>query len=164
MDNYIVINGKKAELTEEQLKALGIVTEKKNPFARQSRKTPIYYISNKGQVELGVEVQDFHCNGLYKAANYCTDRNLLQQRAYRETLSRLLWRYSMEHDGDKIDWKKNDEWKYCIMFENDKNMYCVDCYRYLNNGCVYFHTNAIAENAIKEIIEPFMKEHPDFVW
>lgn len=35
-ENYIVINGKKAELTEEQLKALGIEPEKKrkNPFAK----------------------------------------------------------------------------------------------------------------------------------
>ena len=34
MDNYIVINGKKAELTEEQLEKLGIKVEKKrnNPF------------------------------------------------------------------------------------------------------------------------------------
>ena len=34
MENYIVINGRKAELTAEQLKALGIETEKKSPFDR----------------------------------------------------------------------------------------------------------------------------------
>ena len=35
-ENYIVINGKKTELTEEQLKQLGIEPEKKrkNPFDR----------------------------------------------------------------------------------------------------------------------------------
>lgn len=32
MENYIVINGKKAELTEEQLKQLGIEIEKKQSF------------------------------------------------------------------------------------------------------------------------------------
>jgi len=32
-NNYIVINGKKSELTEEQLKLLGIET-RKNPFER----------------------------------------------------------------------------------------------------------------------------------
>ena len=31
-ENYIVINGKKAELTAEQLKALGITPEKRKPF------------------------------------------------------------------------------------------------------------------------------------
>lgn len=35
--NYIVINGKKAELTEEQLRALGIEKEKNNPFERVNK-------------------------------------------------------------------------------------------------------------------------------
>ena len=34
MENYIVINGKKAELTEEQLVKLGIKIKKKTPFTR----------------------------------------------------------------------------------------------------------------------------------
>lgn len=36
-ENYIVINGKKAELTKEQLKALGIEAEPENPFAGSGR-------------------------------------------------------------------------------------------------------------------------------
>ena len=32
-ENYIVINGKKAELTEEQIKAFKKEAEEKNPFA-----------------------------------------------------------------------------------------------------------------------------------
>lgn len=43
MDNYIVINGKKAELTQEQLEKLGIVVEKKDPFAFSEDK---YYFIN----------------------------------------------------------------------------------------------------------------------
>lgn len=44
-ENYIVINGKKAELTEEQLKQLGIEPEKKrkNPFERVTGEK-YYYI------------------------------------------------------------------------------------------------------------------------
>ena len=34
MENYIVINGKRTELTEEQLKELGLIMEKKSPFER----------------------------------------------------------------------------------------------------------------------------------
>ena len=34
-DNYAVINGKRIELTDEQVKALGI--ERKNPFERVER-------------------------------------------------------------------------------------------------------------------------------
>ena len=32
------------------------------------------------------------------------------------------------------------------------------------NGCIYFYSKSIAQKAIEEIIRPFMKEHPDFIW
>ena len=152
MENYICINGKKAELTEEQLRKLGIELPKENPFKRLSKTKPFYFITNKGKVELGVEVQDFHCEQLYCAANYCTDKALMQQRALHETLSRLLWRYAMEHGGTgnfEIAWNgekfivQNCIWKY--------------------NGET-FSTNKVAEDAVKEIIKPFMKAHPEFKW
>ena len=158
MENYICINGKKAELTEEQMKALGIEITKRNPFKRVSNKTPFYYITNKGNVEYGVELRDFHCNGLYNVSNYCTDKSLMEQRALHETLSRLLWRYSMEHDGDKIA--------------------LSHCWGIAHSGCCYeakeiwghivgenvFYTKEIANNAIEEIVVPFMKAHPEFKW
>lgn len=163
MENYIVINGKKAELTEEQLKALGIVTEKKNPFTiSYDREDEYFFITSIGGVVSAtghVSRQDRYDN-----ANYCTDRNLLQQRAWHETLERLLWRYSMEHDGDKINWKNDDELKYYIYFNCANNKYAINFYRFIKGSDIYFHTKEIAENAIKEIVEPFMKEHPSFVW
>lgn len=163
MESYIVINGKKAPLTEEQLKMLGIETEKKNPFKKVENKN-YYAISSYGDVIcLHDDYTHYTHNANYKAANYCTDKNLMRQRAWHETLSRLLWRYSMKHDGDKIDWK-NNEWKYYIAFDNCRNEYTVDCYKTLNNGNTYFYSKDIAQNAIKEIVEPFMAEHPDFVW
>jgi hypothetical protein len=164
MESYIVINGKKAPLTEEQLKMLGIETEKKNPLKRCKYHERYYHIDCFGKVNEACEDKHKADVDLYEIANYCTDKDLLQQRAWRETLSRLLWRYSMEHDGDKIEWKNDYEWKYYIYFNCANNKYAIDFYRFIKGGDVYFHTKEIAENAIKEIIEPFMAEHPDFVW
>lgn len=163
-ENYIVINGKRAELTEEQLKQLGIEVNK-HPFERQPKNQPFYFITNKAKVEYGVEVCDFHCNGLFEVANYCTDKGTMEQRALHETLSRLLWRYSMEHNGDKIDWSNRDSKKYFIYYNNCSHKYGVDSrydYNFMTN--VFFYEYEIAESAIKEIVEPFMKEHPKFKW
>ena len=162
MTNYICINGKKAELTEEQMKALGIELPKTNPFERVRQRTPFYFITNKGKVEYGVEIGDFHCQGLYDAANYCTDKSLMEQRALHETLNRLLWRYSMEHDGDKINWNNiSDKW--AIYYEHDTKKHKVATWNTINYyGCIYFCTRKVAEAAIKEVIEPFMKAHPEF--
>ena len=156
MENYICINGKRAELTEEQLKALGIELPKVNPFQRVAKQRPFYFITYRGNVEYGVEITDFYCESLYNVANYCTDKKLIEQRALHETLNRLLWRYSMEHNGDKI----NPNAFYMIRYkENLSEVYCTSC-SYV--GDTKFYSREIAKAAIKEIIEPFMKAHPDF--
>ena len=164
MKNYICINGNKTELTEEQLKQLGIEIPKVNPFERANKRTPFYFITNKGKVEYGVEVADFHCNELHKVANYCTDKSLLEQQALHETLNRLLWRYSMEHDGDKIDWGNNDTFKWYVYHHSIKNTWHTDCVSYTHDSAIFFHSRATAEAAIEKIIKPFMKAHPEFKW
>ena len=162
MESYIVINGKKAELTEEQLKVLGI--KKKTPFSRADEGHCYYRMTTEGKIELEEELLSHMDNNLYNVANYCTDRDLLQQQAYRETLNRMLWRYSMEHDGDKIDWECDEE-KYNIYYDSElQKCRVADYMSWKTIGVVHFYTRETAANAIKEIVEPFMAEHPDFKW
>lgn len=164
MENYIVINGKKAELTEEQLKALGIEVKKESPFDRIDYGHYYYRVDTKGEICIEEELDSLLDNRLHNVANYCTDKELLQQQAYREILNRLLWRYSMEHDGDKIDWECYEE-KYNIYYDSELQKYRVaDYMSWKTIGVVHFYTRETAKNAIEEIIEPFMAEHPDFKW
>lgn len=168
MTNYICINGKKAELTEEQMKALGIEVPKANPFERQPKTKPFYFITNKGKVEYGVEIKDFHCQGLYDAANYCTDKAILEQRSLHEILNRLLWRYSMEHKRDTHEKSEAGQdvfysiAHYATDLFNDRDRFCVNAQCRGFGLEVYFDAKEIAEAAIKEIVEPFMKAHPEF--
>ena len=166
MTNYICINGKKAELTEEQMKALGIELPKaKNPFERANKRGTYYVINKYGHLEELHEGGDGLDNMALNIANYCTDRAIMEQRALHETLNRLLWRYSMEHDGDKIDWSCRNTKKYFIYYNHANGNYGIDSkYDYNFVTDVYFYRYEIAENAIKEIIEPFMKAHPEFKW
>ena len=161
MENYIVINGKKAELTEEQLKALGLETET-NPFEREIDKM-YYHIDSRGRIDTDLEMDSPYDNGRWEAANYCTDREMLQQQAYRETLNRLLWRYSMEHKGNEINWDDDTEKKYQILYNYHAHTWMASYNTYYQSlGAIYFVTQEIAESAIREIVEPFMAEHPDF--
>ena len=166
MENYICINGKKAELTEEQMKALGIELPKPNPFARVCNKANdfyhYYFITSYGTiaetVDHGFEQGNGNDDLRFRNANYCTDEELLKQRALHETLNRLLWRYSMEHDRDKID-KVNP-----VVIRVKDGYYSTYCTVLQYVGDVYFACHETANNAIKEIIEPFMKAHPEFKW
>lgn len=163
MENYICINGKKAELTEEQMKALGIGLPKASPFDRSiSANNKYYTIDSTGEI---FSTNDMHHSvdiWRYRTANYCTDASILEQRALHETLNRLLWRYSMEHDGDKIRWF-NDTFKHGIKRGADGtwNTYPTNANLF---GAPMFYTTTIAQNAIEEIVEPFMKAHPEFKW
>lgn len=163
MKNYICINGKKAELTEEQMKALGIELPKVNLFQRTGYGDTYYYIDEDGLVDVTVEYSDDYNDNCFNVANYCTDKSLMERRALHETLNRLLWRYSMEHDGDKIDWNNYQAQKYYIGYHHGSNTYDVKrAWMLIGLGDVYFYSREIAENAIEEVVKPFMAAHPNF--
>ena len=81
MENYIVINGKKAELTEDQLKALGIEVPKASVFDRRKEGEKYYFIDTRGDVESTHETGHPRDNDVYNIANYCADEALMKQRA-----------------------------------------------------------------------------------
>lgn len=162
MTNYICINGKKAELTEEQLKALGIELPKASPFERVKEDEIFYYIASTGEIGTTRECLNGFDTKCFISANYCTDKSLMEQRALHETLNRLLWRYSMEHDGNKITWNCSNNAKWYIYYSIVyKEWDVADAYTSFNID-IFFYSEEIALNAIEEIVKPFMEAHPDF--
>lgn len=172
MENYICINGKKAELTEEQMKALGIELPKDSPFDRAEMRKIYYYISPVGDVTSAHETEASFDKYCFDVANYCTDKEIMKQRVLHENLSRLLWRYSMEHKSNEIHKSAtNRTVKYGIGYWEPDDTWRIDGSGFHPTACArgyslepYFESEEIAQNAIKEIVEPFMAEHPDFVW
>lgn len=164
MENYIVINGKKAELTEDQLKALGIEVSKAkaNAFDRREKGEEYYYINYQGKVEYTCESNLSWDEDVYNIANYCTDKTLMEQRALHETLDRLLWRFSMANGGDKIDWNDFDSLKYAIFYDCNNKQFFIDGFYYSKYTNISFYNEKIAQRAINEVIKPFIAAHPEF--
>ena len=161
MDNYICINGKKAELTEEQLEKLGIELPKASPFERTEEGAKYFAIMQDGTVDWYYENIDEFNRRCFNAANYCIDESLMEQRALYETLNRRLWRYSMEHDGDKIDWDRDGK-KYYIFYNADSEKWSASSIYLSWDFGVFFYSLEIAKNAIKEVVIPFVEENPKF--
>ena len=167
MDNYICIDGVKVLLNDSQISELRAVLEKretkKNPlFERQSYGDEYYFINSIGEVGSSCDFTYDYDLTRYNNANYCTDEELLKQRALEEILARRLWRYSMEHGGDKIDWG-DGQCKYVIYYDTENDLfYTTSNITYQTINTTYFVDYKIALNAIKEVVEPFMKEHPGF--
>lgn len=168
MDNYIMIEGKKIPLTDEQVKTLKDTKvpggKQKSPFERAGHTQKYYFICDTGNVSYTVDIATLEDNRRFATANYCTDRKLMEQRALHEALSRLLWRFSMENGEVENPWDGvMAHWHiYCDtstqQFDTSWTRFCIHC-------CdIYFPTEKLAQRAIDEIVKPFMKEHPDFVW
>lgn len=166
MDNYIMLEGKKIPLTDEQVNILkGTIEQpKKSPFERVYHGSRYYLIHSDGEVCPDVDFQsptDDHC---YEVANYCTDETLMKQRALHETLNRLLWRFSIENGEGENPWdNEHRHYEICyITVTEHLESYAVTDVKGL--GAIHFPSKELAQRAIDEIIKPFMKDHPDFVW
>lgn len=165
MENYIVINGKKAELTEEQLKQLGIKPEEKeNPFTRKIDKS-YFYISAGNALMTDIDNNTVVDIALYDNLNYFNDYNFTEQVALHQLLYRKLLKYAYDNGAEDYEWNNNNNnCHYYIYFNYQFNEFQVSgafiCKEFQN----YFSNKKVAEQAIQDVIEPFMKEYPEFIW
>lgn len=167
MENYIMLEGNKIPLTDEQVKMLRYSKKpekiENSPFEKVDSNSTYFYIDDCGIVD-----EDFNCypddKYRHKVANYCTDKSLMMQRALHETLNRLLWRFSMENGEGENSFDCNNA-HYGIYWSYDHKSFDICCSRTIKSSdSVYFPTKELANQAIDKIIKPFMKEHPEFVW
>ena len=164
MDTYLVVEGKKVALTAEQLKALGLAKNRNNPFNRVAEGRTYYYIEGDGEVDSYSERGDLADDGLKRASNYFNDKDFAVQVALHQLLYRKLLEFAYDNGLEDIE-KWNGLNQHWYVFYN----YSGECFDYYFNDehksqSVYFSSPEGASRAIKEVVEPFMKEHPEFVW
>lgn len=165
MNNYAVINDIRVELTDEQVKALGIEveTKRKNPFEEVNRFEDYYFVEKNNKVYAYMKTDSSVDNQMYTSTNYFNDKAFAEQVALHQLLYRKLLKFSYANDCEDKEWNDtNDHWLIVYYPVNDdfiiSNVQCA------KEHTVYFSTEEGASRAIKEVIRPFMKEHPDFVW
>ena len=168
MENYIMLDGNKIPLTDEQVKMLRDSKKpekiEKSPFERVDSNSTYFYIDDCGIVEeenVNCYLEDQY---RHKVANYCTDKSLMIQRALHETLNRLLWRFSMENGEGENLWNCCNT-HYEIYWSYDLASFNISCNVTVKSPTsIYFPTKEIANKAIDEIVIPFMEANPDFVY
>lgn len=164
--NYAMVNGIKIELPDDvdelTFTRKPVEEEKKSPFAKVKKGDKYFRIEIDGEVVEDVEEEWEIDDNCHSVANYCTNKEMMEQRALHEILNRLLWRYSEERGGDS-EWDgENRHWVIC---ENKDEMeFTTEYHCMVKNGVVHFKDREIAQSAIEEIVKPFMTEHPEFVW
>jgi len=118
-DNYIVINGKKAELTEEQLKALGIKEPKKELFEEGKN---IWVLAHDGVIDEVILDTKTHkgmlvlCKKIYEQGNLFFTKEEAEFERDRRKYYYQVKRYLDEHN-DKIDWRDCEQTKFTIGYD-----------------------------------------------
>lgn len=160
----LTIDGKEIRLTNKQLRMLGI--EKKNPFERVNPDVDAkyYYIRVGGDVADYCDVNDNDDRLMYEVSNYFNDKDFAEQVALHQLLYRKLLKFAYDNEcEDTAEWNgHNNHW--CIYYDPDVLKYCVAGFGSYKFDGVWFSSEEGAKRAIKEVVEPFMKEHPEFVW
>lgn len=160
--NYAVINGRRIKLTDEQVKTLGI--ERKNPFDRVDGDDRHYYTIVGCDVLRRADINDITDRGLYNAINYFNDKTFAEQVSLHQLLYRKLLKFAYDNGfEDTAEWDGgNEHWAIRYnSYRNEFRLYYQDGYKAHE---VYFSSEEGAKRAIKEVVEPFMKKHPEFVW
>jgi hypothetical protein len=157
-----MINGKRIELTDEQVKTLGI--KRKNPFERVVKGNVYYRVSEYGEIGDLTEDGDYTDQYLYDGVNYFNDDSFANQVALHQLLYRKLLKFSYDNDcEDMQEWNKVN-CHYYISYSIDEDRFYADVTTSFKHEDVWFCSRDSANCAIKEVVEPFMKEHPEFMW
>ena len=160
----LIVNGKEVQLTEEQIKAINFTLEgtHQNPFDRVNGE--YYFINETGKVDSCSDDRDAFDDRVYVGLNYFNDEQFANQIALHQLLYRKLLKFVYDNGyEDKAKWDcTNRHWR--IWYDHCNNVFDVGWSDIFQSSDVYFSTEEGAGRAIREVVKPFMKEHPEFVW
>lgn len=163
----LTIDGKEVRLTDEPLRMLGIEAEnKKNPFERVNPDVDdkYYYIRVSGDVAEYRDVNDNADRLLYEVSNYFNDKAFAEQVALHQLLYRKLLKFSYDNECEGDQPWDCENGHYHVYYSHAHKIFKTELNYEGQHPGVYFPSQEAAKRAIKEVIEPFMKEHPEFVW
>ena len=145
-------NGKtvQVEMTEEQLKELGVIKERSRTGYERVKKGEMYYVINtKDDSMMNIkEFNDETDEQCYNIGNYYNDKIIAENNARADRLLCCLRQWQALNDR-AINWKNKNIRKYTIRYDYAMNMFNVIpnfCERCLND--VYFTTRETAQRAI----------------
>ena len=162
----LTIDGKEVQLTDEQLRMLGIEPEKKrkNPFERVAEDEVYFRIGMGGDVFSSYECGDTSDEESVLCVNYFNDDAFAEQVALHQLLYRKLLKYAYSNEFEDEEWNGTNMHAYIIYNFTRKNYEIRWTRDEKEPGTVYFKTPTRATAALNEVVMPFIKEHPDFVW
>ena len=142
-----------AEISEEQLKKLGLIEDKPRAGYERVEKGEMYYLvdiyNNIMRVPEDNDQGDEQC---YNTGNYYNDKVIAENNARADRLLRQLrqWQALNDKSISVEDWKDNGKNKWCIIYGYGLEKLYVDYFHCIRlHNVIYFTTREKAEEAIE---------------
>jgi hypothetical protein len=142
-----------AEISEEQLKELGLVEDKPKTGYERVDEDESYFVDdtiNDGHEVLGGRTL---VNNLYYInGNYYNDKSIVENNARADRLLRRLRQWQAQNDEviSKEDWEDQDLKKYSIIYDYSSNVFYAGRTWWMRGpNNIYFKSREKAEEAIE---------------
>ena len=140
-----------AEISEEQLKKLGLIEDKPRAGYERVEKGEMYYLvdiyNNIMRVTEDNDQGDEQC---YNTGNYYNDKVIAENNARADRLQRCLRQWQAQNDEpiSVEDWNNESKKKWFIIYSSEE-MYAEYYYIMRLPNTIYFTTKEKAEEAIE---------------
>lgn len=149
-ENYIIINGKKAELTKEQLKQLGIEADKKDKRWRAEEGGKFFFV-DRNCIDSRFDIRCVLDNYSYDTHNYFQTEEEAKEYAEVLEIKRQLMKFADEYNGE-VDWNKTNQFGYVIYWNSHLNEVRISQHGLKTNPeTICFSSDEIAKQAINAI-------------
>ena len=150
------VNGKtvQVEMTEEQLKELGVIKERSRTGYERVKKGEMYYVINtKDDSMMNIkEFNDETDEQCYNIGNYYNDKIIAENNARADRLLRCLrqWQAANDKTISISDWKNEGIIKYFIAYNYRSSLFEIGrCSRRREPNIIYFTTKDKVSKAVK---------------
>ena len=160
MKAKLIIEGKEieVEISEEEYKKLQPPEEKKTGYERVLEDDVFYYVSDRGDIEIGDDSFGFIDEEYYDVANYYSSETVAENNARADKLMRQLRRFAVEHRECGVNFSDTDTKKYCIDYDYDDGELRISfVFRSKKFGAIYFDSEETTQAAIDEF-------HNELIW
>nr|DAU29323.1 MAG TPA: hypothetical protein [Caudoviricetes sp.] len=159
-ENYIVINGKRAELTKEQMEQLGIEEKKKDKRWRADGHTKYWFLDSQNRIDSDMELRQREDDFRYYSHNYFQTKEETETYARVLETEMLLKKYADEHNGEFINFKY-----YLLWFKTATELQIDFLTSYARRPrTIFFSSKEIIQDAIEEIGLKRIKEYLTYEW
>ena len=159
MKAKLIIDGKEIEIeiSEEECRKIQLLEEKKTGYKCVIEDDAFYYVSSKGNVEIGLDMYDVD-NECYESANYYSDKTVAENNARADKLMRQLRRFAVEHRKCGVNLNNVNTGKYYVWYNYGSAELGVSLVFWSKVfGVIYFDSKETANAAIDEF-------HDELIW